>query len=96
VKSIIFLESCLVLATYRHSLSKIWRILTFFSSTYGEFFYVFPKNPLHKIRTGFSFGRQSAKTRQKEKKLMRNPSLYKFTKTEAELNRNGREAIDTS
>jgi hypothetical protein len=67
VKSIIFLESCLVLATYRNSLSKIWRILTLFFSKYGEFLYVFPKNPLHKIRTGFSFGRQSAKTRQKEK-----------------------------
>jgi hypothetical protein len=74
VKSIIFLESCLVLATDRNSLSKIWRILTFFSSTYGDFLYVFPKNPLHKTLTGFPFGRQSAKTRQKEKHYCQTPA----------------------
>jgi hypothetical protein len=93
-----FFGSCLILATYRNSLSKIWRILPFFSlNIWRLLFGMFSLKTLYiKFALGFSFGRQSAKTRQKEKHCCQTPSLYKFTKTEAELNTNGREAIDTS
>ncbi len=36
----LFLESCLVLATYTNTLVQIWRLLSFFLSRYSDFYFI--------------------------------------------------------